>query len=347
MLIDLDGKIINTAHIVSMSASTGVRGGQQWSITFTTGEKITVLDQPSLGERVCGTIIPAPAGLTLVEAFSPSADDEDQRVRFTSTVVLAFRVTGPWAAPEPIGCMGEPSRGTFGYAVLQPDGSCSDWERVWDSLDAFKAEQQALHDDQRQPNQPAVAAKPADDRPQTVPTADRERYEQARPSPAAPETVEKLRARILAEPIQGLTADAPWRSGRDFAEVIAAVRDANPELHTAGVGHDPKWGWKWKPGDMERHRADMTDQGHVEEFERALRFLSYASQRFGQAKVNHKRTSYAWKHVAERVMGAYVSNGMLVAAAYALGFTVAKNDSPNPCINLGDKAASLDPHGGL
>jgi hypothetical protein len=42
-------------------------------------------------------------------------------------------------------------------------------------------------------------------------------------------------------------------------------------------------------------------------------------------------------------MGIYIQAGMLVAAAYALGFTVAKNDSPNPCINLGDKAIDLDP----
>lgn len=346
MLIDLGGNIINTAHIVSMSASADLRGERQWSITFTTGEKVTVPDHPSLSDLVCGIIVPAPAGLTLVEAFSPSPSDDDQRVRFVSTAVLAFRVTSPWAAPEPIGGFGEPVRGGFNYAVLQPDGSCSNWERVWDSLDAFKAAQQADADaDARQP--PEAPTKPADDRPQTVPLAARDRYEQAKLSPTVPETVEQLRARIQAEPIKSVREKAPWRPGRDFAEVIDEVRKAHPDLHANGLGYSPKWGWKWGPGDQDRAWAEMTEPGNIAAFSAALRFLSHAGRRFPQARVNSKRTSYSWKHVAERVMGVYISNGMLIAAAYALGFTVAPNDTPNPCINLGDKAANLDPQRGL
>lgn len=161
------------------------------------------------------------------------------------------------------------------------------------------------------------------------------------------ETVEQLRARILAEPIESLRVEAPWRPGRDFAEVIDEVRNAHPDLHVAGVGYDRQWGWKWKPGDQDRARAEMTEPGNVEAFERALQFLSHAGRRFPRAKVNDKRTSYSWKHVAERVMGGYVPNGMLVAAAYALGFEVKTNHSPNPCINLGEKAADLDPERGL
>lgn len=364
MLIEIGATIINTDHIVSMDRIAGTDGAAQWSITLVTGKTIKVGASLIDEGRICGTIVPAPPGLTLVEAFLPSPKEDDRRVHFSSTPVIAFRIISPTAAPEPIGGMGEPlTKGGYEYAVVQPNGPCFNWEQAWDSLDAFKAEQQALCDEQRQ--QP-TAANAVTDRAQTAPPAIR--GTSASPDASAvgsrddagpkgislfagrsrsPSAVEDLRARILAEPIRPMSDKALWRDGQDFAEVIAAVRDANPDLHMAGVGHDPKWGWKWKPGDMERHRADMTDQGHVEEFERALRFLSYAGQRFGQAKVNRKRTSYAWKHVAERVMGAYVSNGMLVTAAHALGFTVATNDSPNPYINLGDKAASLDPHGGL
>lgn len=165
---------------------------------------------------------------------------------------------------------------------------------------------------------------------------------------ANPEPIEQLRARIQAEPIEAPFPGAPWRTGRDLAEVIDEVRNAHSDLHASGVGYSPRWGWKWEAGAMARHRADMTTAGNVAAFEASLRFLSHAGRQFARPRVNRKRTSYSWKHAAERVMGVYVPNGMLIAAAYALGFTVEVNrDSPNPYINLAEKAVELDPQRGM
>jgi hypothetical protein len=343
MLVQVGSRYVNTDHIVSIEDTPTGR-----SAMLVTGKSIPwpigALDPDDL----CGAIVPAPSGMMLVEALLPAEGDDDRVVRYRMSTVRAFRITDVTAAPVPIGGFGEPTtRSNYEYAVLQPDGQCFGWERIWDSLDAFKAEQQAEADAQREPSHPS-SSEPASNRSQPAPPAARHRTDRSRTFSAGAETVEQIRARILAEPIKALTPDAPWRTNRDLTEVIAAVRDAYPDLHTKGLGYRSSWGWKWGPGDQDRDRAEMTSAGLVHEFERALRFLSYAGQRFPQAKINHRRTSYSWKHAAERVMGDYISNGMLVAAAYALGFKVAANpDSPNPCINLDEKAALLDPDRGL
>ncbi len=76
--------------------------------------------------------------------------------------------------------------------------------------------------------------------------------------------------------------DALWHDGIGMGELVAAVRDRHTTLHSNGVGYNPKWGWKWGPDGMEKARAAMTGAGSVAEFERALRFLSYAGKRFGR-----------------------------------------------------------------
>lgn len=332
---------VNADHIVSIEPKARGRDGSCWTVTLINGRTLESTD----GLEDCnGSIVPAPPGFVLVEAYPPGPSDPDRTVDYDITAIVAFRAFGS-GEPTPITLNGDPPSGRV-WAVIQPDGQCIGWGDTWDSLDTFKAAQQAVADAQREPSRPTTDV-PAEDHPQIVPAAGRDRYEQAKEQPSTPETVEQLRARILAEPIKSISGTAPWRPGRDFAEVIAEVRKANPDLHAGGLGYSAKWGWKWGPGDQDRAWAEMTEPGNVAAFSAALSFLSHAGRRFSLAKVNHKRTSYSWKHVAERVMGIYISNGMLIAAAYALGFTVAPNDTPNPCINLGEKATLLDPDRGL
>jgi hypothetical protein len=50
-------------------------------------------------------------------------------------------------------------------------------------------------------------------------------------------------------------------------------------------------------------------------------------------------STYGWKHLAENWTGAYVSNGMFIAAAKSLGFTVRQTPgTPNGLMNLGKPA---------
>ncbi|MGY8662437.1 hypothetical protein Q3C01_08720 [Bradyrhizobium sp. UFLA05-109] len=63
-------------------------------------------------------------------------------------------------------------------------------------------------------------------------------------------------------------------------------------------------------------RAEMLDDQAIAEFLRAVEFLSKYPRR---KTINRKRGSYGLKHDAERATGNYVANGMLIAAALAMG----------------------------
>jgi hypothetical protein len=49
--------------------------------------------------------------------------------------------------------------------------------------------------------------------------------------------------------------------------------------------------------------------------------------------INRKNGSYGLKHEAERYMGAYISNGAFIAAAYLEGYAI-ERDGPNACFSL-------------
>lgn len=87
------------------------------------------------------------------------------------------------------------------------------------------------------------------------------------------------------------------------------------------------------------NRAEMLGERGVDEFIRAAEFLS----KFGRRKsMNRKRSSYGLKHDAEREAGDYVANGMLIAAALALGFAAERTHagSPNAYFNISSRQAA-------
>lgn len=56
------------------------------------------------------------------------------------------------------------------------------------------------------------------------------------------------------------------------------------------------------------------------------------------ANLNQRRTSYGLKHVAERAMGRYISNGAFIAAALLDGWQVKRLPSgPNAWLNISQK----------
>lgn len=341
MLIEIGRRIINTDHIVSAEPAPARAAGATWRLTLTTGEAITLDDPRSSLTAVCGTIVPAQPGFLAVEAFLPGETEPDGSIHYRMSTVLAFRIVPGACAPAPITAEGEvfPNEDVL-IAVVDPSGHCVEAGTPYESLDAFKARCEAIVAGRR-----TEANAEADrNEPQPEPDTSPAPSDAAESDPTA-----ELRTLILAEPIRPVGGRALWRDGQDFAEAVDAVRQARADVHAYGVGYDRRWGWKWGADGLEKARAEMTGPSSVEQFERAVRFLSYAGHRFRRpAAANRKRSSYSWKHAAERVMGGYVSNGMLIAAAYALGFLVAtEKDSPNAWINLSEEAISLDPGKGM
>lgn len=113
---------------------------------------------------------------------------------------------------------------------------------------------------------------------------------------------------------------------------IEAVCAAHPDLTWHGLGplRDPR--------NFEPLRARMVLPGAVEEFRRALAFLQAAPEPSG--RINRRFDAYAWKGVAERWAGGYVSEGMFLAAALHLGFRV-ERDATGRCAFLDLPPAAL------
>lgn len=103
-------------------------------------------------------------------------------------------------------------------------------------------------------------------------------------------------------------------------EAIEAVRQRYPDLAWYGFGMP-----SWSEEPFEMHRAAMTESGKVQQFLRAVAWLVQVRQ---TPKINRRRHSYDWKHVAERWHMSkgqgdyYIAEGMFIAAAAHLGFQI-------------------------
>lgn len=138
MLIQAGKYVLHTSQIVSAEPLASVGGRARWSVTLMNGKTIAVDDDSFSPEELCGTIVPAPPGLTLIEAF---VDDHEgnRSIDYLRSAVIAFRVTPGRGEPSPIGARGEPLADSTNrdYAVMQPDGSCFGWEQVWPTFEEF------------------------------------------------------------------------------------------------------------------------------------------------------------------------------------------------------------------
>jgi len=108
---------------------------------------------------------------------------------------------------------------------------------------------------------------------------------------------------------------------------VDGVVAANPLLTAEGFEH----GFK-------RTRPEYIPAGvNVKQMQGAVNWLQQAGRR---VTVNTACSSYGLKHIAEKtVEGKYISNGAFIAAAYFLGFKVARiGDTPNARINISGKS---------
>ena len=127
---------------------------------------------------------------------------------------------------------------------------------------------------------------------------------------------------------------------------IQAVLNREPALSAGGLrSHDRRLSVRENAANFSASREAMLKAGSVEQFVRAVAYLQTKEQ---SKAVSRKATSYGYKHDAERYHRAeapgddpYVANGMFIAAALHLGFTVKRDgdNSPNALINIATAAA--------
>jgi hypothetical protein len=121
---------------------------------------------------------------------------------------------------------------------------------------------------------------------------------------------------------------------------IEAVLAHQPELCANGFrAYSPRKSIQEEAAYFQGSRAAMTKAPYVEQFARAVTFLQTKGK---STTVSRKRTSYGYKHDAETFHETanpggdpYVANGMFIAAALHLGFTLKRDGaSPNAFVNI-------------
>jgi hypothetical protein len=121
---------------------------------------------------------------------------------------------------------------------------------------------------------------------------------------------------------------------------IEAVMAREPGICANGYRtHDPRRSPQDNVAAFNASRHDLLRSAFVKQFVRAIEYLHTQEK---SNTVSRKRTSYGYKHAAEDFHRAaashadpYVANGVLIAAAIHLGFTVKRDGaSPNAFINI-------------
>ena len=142
---------------------------------------------------------------------------------------------------------------------------------------------------------------------------------------ACPRTLTDLEADPLAVIAEGREAD-PFLSWKGIIRPIDRVIDRDATARHAA------------------RRAEMTSPRCVTQFLRAARFIEQAPP---SRRINRRRSTYGWKHVAERFHKAmdpsgdcYVGEGMFILAARAMGLMVHVDRHEDTYVNLSERAAT-------
>lgn len=125
--------------------------------------------------------------------------------------------------------------------------------------------------------------------------------------------------------------------------VIEAHRDANPWLHWGGIGSSYDVD-RIGPDAFAKRRQDMTSEYGVAQVLRAARFINQAPR---TRTLNKRRSTYGWKHVAERHFqnlahsrDYYIGEGSFLVAAWAMGLLVKADHDGTHWVNIAEAAAT-------
>lgn len=159
--------------------------------------------------------------------------------------------------------------------------------------------------------------------------------------------VEFLKPRDVSDVPYDTLAEAIVRTKLSHQRAaIQAILDREPEISANGYRtFDSRRTIAENRASFLASREGMLDAHKVGQFMRAVAFLETKEK---AKTVSRKGTSYGYKHEAERFHNErapgedpYVANGLFIAAALHLGFTVKRDgNSPNAYINIARPAAS-------
>lgn len=99
--------------------------------------------------------------------------------------------------------------------------------------------------------------------------------------------------------------------GTDYKAILQQVMEQNPELSDEGWRY-----WKMTREEFEQDQIELLD--NVEAFQAAYEWCARLEHRKSMAP--HYGFSYGLKHICERAVGRYITNGTLIAAMLAHGF---------------------------
>lgn len=116
---------------------------------------------------------------------------------------------------------------------------------------------------------------------------------------------------------------------------LEKIMETHPTLNTIGFGLSNCTRYNSvaeRRAAMVQHRSDLLDQLDI--CERVSRWLRESTK--AVVRINRNYGSYTWKHIAEKEIGTYVSNGAFIAAAIFCGYKCESfgEESPNAYFNI-------------
>ncbi|WP_182378650.1 hypothetical protein [Nocardioides sp. WS12] len=125
-------------------------------------------------------------------------------------------------------------------------------------------------------------------------------------------------------------------NGSDSGSGLDAVMNAHPQLNAFGIG-----AFDSRKKSPEERRAYLADGRAALKRREAMVMKVTAWLRANISPIKTPSVgSYRMKHVAERALAEYVSNGELIAAALIAGYPVKYSEGPNA--NLGMSKRDVD-----
>jgi hypothetical protein len=128
---------------------------------------------------------------------------------------------------------------------------------------------------------------------------------------------------------------------------LEAIMEAEPVLNTIGFGLGNCTTYK----NLEERRAALADHRDAlrKQIDTCAKVAAWLEENARPRKtINRNDSSYGWKHIVEKEIGKYVSNGAFIAAAIHSGFkfTAEGGYCPNAYFNIrtykpGDVAARI------
>lgn len=121
---------------------------------------------------------------------------------------------------------------------------------------------------------------------------------------------------------------------------ILAVMEKEPVLTYFGISHSGRH-MKLTQAEIDAKFKEEREQLAASEAQCTL-CCDWLADKQATKSINPKHSSYGYKHMVERAMKEYVSNGAFIAAAIHCGFPYRINDTPNVAFGISEKSLARE-----